>query len=474
MGSIQTAEHYDLISLGSGEAGKFIAWTQSAAGKRCAVIERRWLGGSCPQVACLPSKNVIHSAKLFSSHGERLGQHFKETHGSEGANVDMQVVKQRKTDMVNGLNELHSDNFQKTGAEFVWGDGCFVGPKMIKVTDAEGHTRYLTGDKIVICTGSRARIGDVQGLKEAHPLTHVEMLDIAELPTHLIIIGGGYVGLEFAQAMRRFGAEVTVIEHNDRILKHEDEDVATVLTQVLEADGVVFSTSTSLSSVSGKSGQTVTLKGDRSGEPIEIKGSHILCATGRLPNNDKIGLETAGVKLTRTGQIVVDEWNRANEDGLYAVGDCSGSPYFTHIGFDDFRIVRDHLTGKADSEKRRSTRQVPFTLFTEPEFAHIGLREHEAKARGVHYRLSKLPMMAFLRTRTLGETTGFAKLLVSEEDDKILGFSVIGSGAGELLPVVQLAMKKGLPYTDIAELVITHPTLNEGLTGLFNAVPKRS
>ena len=292
------------------------------------------------------------------------------------------------------------------------------------------------------------------GLNEAAPLTHVEMLDLKELPSHLIVVGGGYVGLEFAQAMRRFGADVTVIERNERILKREDEDVATLLQDILENEGVVFSTSTTLTGVSGTSGKAVTLKGTRSGKPVEIKGSHILCATGRLPNTENIGAEVAGLKLTRSGHIKVDERNRVSEDGVFAVGDCAGSPHFTHVAYDDFRIVRDHLIGKSQVVARKSSRQIPSTLFTDPEFAHIGLREHEAKTRSVKYRLTKLPMAAFLRTRTLGETQGFAKALISAEDDKILGFTAIGAGTGELLPVVQLAMKKGLPYHDIADLVM--------------------
>lgn len=216
------------------------------------------------------------------------------------------------------------------------------------------------------------------------------------------------------------------------------------------------------------------VRGTANGRPIEIKGSHILCATGRKPNNENIGLELAGLEVTYKGFIKVDEWNRATTDGVLAVGDCAGSPHFTHAGFDDFRIVVEYLNGKGDLSQRRSARQIPFTLFTDPELAHVGSREHELQAEGTNYRSSKLPMAAFLRTRTLGETNGFAKVLVSAEDDTILGFTAIGPGVGELLPVVQLAMKRELPYTDIANLIITHPTLSEGLVALFSSVPPRS
>lgn len=476
MGSTTNEEHYDLVTIGSGEAAKYIAWTHaSSAGKKCAVIEHKWLGGSCPNVACLPSKNMIHSAKVLSSHSERLQQSHKNKTVAIAEKTDMRAVKKIKDDMIDGLMTLHNVNFEKNKADLIWGHGKFVGPKKIEVTNTTGSKRMLEADAVVLRTGSRANISEVPGLEEANPLTHVEMLNIEEVPDHLVIVGGGYIGLEFAQAMRRFGSKVTVLEHNTRILKREDDDVATLVQEILEKERVVFNTNTNLSLVSGKSGEKVVLSGRVGDEPFEIEGSHILCATGRLPNTEDLGLDQAGVKLTSNGHIEVDEWNRTAAADVYAVGDCAGSPYFTHIGFDDFRIVRDCLSGKVDSSiSRKSSRQVPFTLFTDPEVAHVGLRVHEARTRGVQYRLAKIPMAAILKTRTLGQTEGFAKVLVAQDSDVILGFTAVGPGAGELLPVVQLAMKRNLAYSDIAELVITHPTLSEGLVALFGSVPLRS
>lgn len=385
----------------------------------------------------------------------------------------MHPVKQRKVEMVKGLQQTHRANFEKSGVELIWGDGKFVGPKTIEIVDEEGSRRTVRAEYVVVSTGSRASIGDIPGLKEASLMSHIDILDLDNLPGHLIIIGGGYIGLEFAQAMQRFGAKVTVIEHNERILKKEDEDVASFLRDTLEKEGVSFMTSTSITQVHGRSGQEVTLDVNVSGKTVQIKGSHILCATGRVPNNERIGLDLAGVEVSKSGHITVGEHNRTSADGVFAVGDCAGSPHFTHIAFDDFRIVRDSIIGKEMSATRRSGRQVPFVLFTDPEFTHIGLREHEAKKQGIEYRLAKVPMAAFLRTRTLGETAGFAKALISI-DDTILGFTAVGAGAGELLPVVQLAMKNALPYTSISELIITHPTLSEGLIALFTAVPKKA
>jgi pyruvate/2-oxoglutarate dehydrogenase complex dihydrolipoamide dehydrogenase (E3) component len=461
--------HFDVLILGSGEAGKYIAWTLSSkAHKRCAVIERRYLGGSCPNIACLPSKNVVHSANVVyeASHGHSYG--IKDSDGV----VAMSAVRDRKRDMVNGLMEMHAGRFKDNKVELIWGEGKFVGRKSIEVVGEDGEKRVVSAENVVVSTGSRARIDDIPGLKDAKPLTHIEILELDVVPSHLVILGGGYIGLEFAQAMRRLGAQVTVIERNARLVKKEDQDVADALVEVLEKDGVKISISTIITEVSGESGRSVALKGTVSGQPFEITGSHILCATGRLPNTDGIGLEEAGIKLTKNGFIETNESLETSSEGVFAVGDCAGSPNFTHIAFDDFRIVKDVLTGKSTRPKRKTGRQVPFTLFTTPELAHIGFREHEARSQGIKVRTVKLSMKFFLKTRTLGEMTGFAKALIAE-DDAIVGFTALGVGAGELLPVVQLAMKRALPYTDIAEMVITHPTVSEGLVFLFSSVPAK-
>ncbi|ORY16189.1 FAD-dependent pyridine nucleotide-disulfide oxidoreductase [Clohesyomyces aquaticus] len=464
------SEHYDTISIGSGEAGKYICWTRSSAGKKTATIEEKWYGGSCPNIACLPSKNIIYSADVL---------HTSQKYASTGllkaspAGIDMGLVRERKRDMVKGLMDMHEGVYEKSGAEMVHGHGKLVGPKTVEVDLKDGGKRIMTADNIVICTGSRARIDDVPGLKEAKPLTHVEFLELDELPTHLIILGGGYSGLEFAQAIRRFGAAVTVVERNSKILKAEDEDVSTALVDILKEEGVTFSTSVSVTKVVGTSGQSVTLIGKQNGQAFEVTGSHLLVAGGRVPNTENCGLGVAGVELTSSGHVKVDEYLRTSVPGIFAVGDCAGSPHFTHVAFDDFRIVRDYLN---DNSSPRSTvnRQLPYTLYTDPELAHVGLSESAAQKAGIQYRLAKLPMAAFLRTRTMDATTGFAKALVSAADDAILGFTALGPRAGELLPVVQLAMSVGLPYMSLSGLIITHPTMSEGLVSLFGAIPPKT
>jgi pyruvate/2-oxoglutarate dehydrogenase complex dihydrolipoamide dehydrogenase (E3) component len=462
----RNAEKYDALVLGSGEAGKYIAWMLASSGKRTAVVERRYIGGSCPNIACLPSKNFVHTAKVV--HYATAAKEFGLDVDAPG--VEMEVVRARKRAMVDGLIEMHRTRYDQNGTELIPGIGRFVGSKTIEVELNGGGQRVLTAETVVVSTGSRARIDSIPGMIEAGPLTHVEMLEVGVVPEHLVVIGGGYVGLEFAQVMRRLGSEVSIIERNDRLLHREDEDVSTALTSILAREGVKVYVDANVDSVTGRSGESVTVKIRQHGLPLSIAGTHLLVATGRIPNTAGIGLEVAGIEVGKNGHIRVNEHMETTAEGIYAVGDCAGSPYFTHIAYDDYRIVRERLAGR----NRVSTgRQVPFCLFTDPELARVGLSESEAKSRGIAYRLARLPMNAVLRTRTMGESEGFIKALVSVADDTILGFTGLGVSTGEMMAPVQLAMSAGLPYTALRDLIITHPTFAEGLVYLFSAVPTR-
>jgi pyruvate/2-oxoglutarate dehydrogenase complex dihydrolipoamide dehydrogenase (E3) component len=458
-------EDYDLVSLGSGEAGKYLAWTFARQGLRTAVIERRYIGGSCPNIACLPSKNVIHGAKLAYefAHSESFGLE------KDNFRVNLAGVRQRKRQMVDGLVETHLTKFKTSGAELVMGSGRFVGPKTIEVTSQDGKQRILRGKDVILSTGTRAKADPIPGLVEAHPLTHVEALELDEVPEHLLILGGGYVGLEFAQAMRRFGSRVTVLERNERLTHREDPDVVEAISALFADEGIEIRTGTQVSRVEGVSGKSVSLAIEQNGSETVVTGSHLLVASGRMPNTENIGLELAGVKTTAQGYIQVDPRLETTAPGVWAVGDCAGSPHFTHIAYDDFRTVRDNIKG---GNRVTTGRQVPFCLFTDPELARIGLSETEAKRDQIPYRLAKLPMVAVLRTRTLSETRGFMKALVDTKSDRILGLTVFGVGAGETIAPVQIAMLGGLPYTMLRDAILTHPTLAEGLVALFSAVPK--
>ena len=462
--SMTNPEEYDLVVLGSGEGGKYLAWTLARKGQRAVVIERKWVGGSCPNIACLPSKNVIHSAKVASYFYR--SQEFGIS--KENVRIDMSAVRDRKRKMVSSLVDMHYDIYKKTGTELVMGSGKFVGPKTIEVTLADGGTRTFHGKNVVINTGSRATIDHTPGLNEGSPLTHIEALELDHIPRHLLVLGGGYIGLELSQAMRRFGSEVTIVERNGHLAHREDEDVTQALEEVCRDEGITIATNTRINRVEGKSGEWVKLDGTRDGVELVLEGTHLLVAGGRTPNTGNIGLELAGVETTERGFVKVDERLQTTAEGVWAIGDCAGSPHFTHISFDDFRVVRDNLTG---GNHVTTGRQVPFCLFTDPELARIGLSEREAKERGISYRLAKIPMLANLRSRTLSETRGFMKVLIDAQNDRILGFTVFGVGGGEIMSTVQVAMIAGLPYTAMRDAIFTHPTLLEGLIPLFSAVP---
>jgi pyruvate/2-oxoglutarate dehydrogenase complex dihydrolipoamide dehydrogenase (E3) component len=461
-----TPEQYDAIIIGSGEAGKWMAWHLGSQGQRVINIEDKRIGGACPNVACLPSKNVVHSAKV-AQYFQR-GAEFGIVQGDW--RVDMAGVNARRQKLVDGNLQVHLANYAKSHSEIVMGFGRFIAEKTVEVALNAGGTRTLRSDRIFLDTGSRATIDPIPGLAESAPLTHIEALSLTVLPEHLLVLGGGFVGLELAQAMRRFGARVTIIERNPSIAHREDSDVIEGLEQLFHDEGIEILTNVTLTRVEGSSGKSITLHLTLpSGGETTVQGSHLLVATGRTPNTQNMGLEVVGIKTTPAGHIQVNDRLETTAPGVWAMGDCAGSPHFTHISFDDFRTVRDNLAG---ANRTTAGRQVPSCTFTDPELAHVGLTENQAKKQGVAYRLAKIPMLANLRALTLSETRGFLKALISEsEDDRILGFTAFGVEAGELLPVVQLAMSANLPYTAIRSLIVAHPTISEGLITLFTAVP---
>jgi pyruvate/2-oxoglutarate dehydrogenase complex dihydrolipoamide dehydrogenase (E3) component len=412
----------------------------------------------------LPSKNIIHSAQIASyvRRSAEFGVPKKEF------TVNMHAVRERKRSMVSGWNAVYLDNYKKSGAEFILGSGRFVGPRTLEVALPEGATRQLRGTNVIISTGTRAVLDQTSGLIDAQPLTHIEALELDDLPEHLLVIGGGYVGLELSQAMRRFGSKVSLIDRNDRLLHREDDDVTEALQQLFEDQGIDLVLNARIKSVSGKSGQSVKIVIERDGKQIHLQGSHLLVATGRAPNTGGIGLELTGVETTATGYIKVNERLETTAPGVWAIGEVAGSPQFTHVSLDDFRVVHSSLTG---GNRVTTGRLVPFCLFIDPEFARVGLSEKEARARGVAYRMFKIPMAAVMRASTLSETRGFLKALVEADGDRILGFTGFGVGAGEILSSVQIAMLAGLPYTALRDAILTHPTLGEGLIPLFTSAP---
>lgn len=457
-------EDFDLVVIGSGEGAKFLAWTLAKQGQRVAVVEQRWIGGSCPNIACLPSKNIIHSAKI-ASYFAKAGEFGIETAGYA---VDMRKVINRKRAMVKGLVDIHVNNFKNSGVDLILGHGHFAGPRLVEVDLKAGGKRWLLGKKVVIGAGTHASLDAIPGLKEANPLTHIEALELEQVPSHLLIIGGGYIGLEFAQAMRRLGSRVSLLDRNATLLHREDPDSISEVESLFRDEGIELLLNVAVEYITGTSGESVEIAYRQNGEAKSIQGSHILVAMGRTPNTQGLGAELAGVELTDRGYVKVNDRLESTAEGVWAVGEVAGSPQFTHIAFDDFRILRDNFSGGNRSTKGRL---VPFTLFTDPELARVGLSEKEAKAMGISYRLFKTPMATVLRARTLSETRGFMKALIAEENDQILGFTAFGVNAGEIMGAVQLVMLGNLPFTSIRDAILAHPTLMEGLIALFSTVP---
>ena len=464
---MQDVERYEILVLGSGEAGKYLAWTMAKAGHRTAMVERKYLGGSCPNVACLPSKNLIYSAKVASL--ARRGAEF----GLEidSLSVNMAGVQRRKRVMVEGLHQMHVDREAASGGELIMGNARFVAPRTVEVTLNDGGTRTIFADRVILALGSRATMPNIPGLSAAQPMTHVEALELDRVPEHLIVMGGGYVGLELAQAMRRFGSQVTVIEAGPQLASREDPDVCAALLELFRDEGIDVSLGTHVFRVEGRSGRKIRIHAkDQDGERI-LEGTDLLVATGRTANTDGIGLEQTGVELNEHGYIKVNERLQTTAAHIWAMGDCAGSPQFTHVAFDDFRVVYDNLNGGNRTTKNRL---VPFCMFTDPELARVGRNESEARRDGIEYRVAKMRTADVLRTRTVSEPRGFLKMLIGANSDEILGFTAFGFEASEPMAVVQTAMIGRMPYTMLRDAIFTHPTMSEGLIALMASIPAKS
>jgi pyruvate/2-oxoglutarate dehydrogenase complex dihydrolipoamide dehydrogenase (E3) component len=460
-------ERFEVLVLGNGTGGKLVALHMARSGRRTAVVERQWIGGACVNVACMPSKNEIANAKV--AHLARHAAQYGTVTGSVA--VDMATVRQRKREMVERQIARHLQNYQTSGAELIMGSGRFVAPKTLEVTLNDGGTRVLSADKVFLNVGTHAALPNVPGLDAARPLTHVEALELDYLPRHLVVIGGGYVGLEMAQAYRRFGSDVTIIESGPQLVGREDIDVSQEMQRILSDEGIQVLLGAELLHVRGQSGEKVDLAVRTASGEQNIDGSDILVAAGRVPNTDGIGLKEAGVELDSRRYVRVNGRLETSAPDVWAIGECAGSPQFTHISEDDFRIIRDNLAGGNRSTRGRI---VAYCMFTDPPLAHAGLSEREAERERVVARVAKLPMNSVLGAQATEQRQGFMKALISESDDRIVGFTMVGTEAGEVMAAVHTAMLAGLSYSTLANAPFAHPTMAEGLSLLFSSVPPRS
>jgi pyruvate/2-oxoglutarate dehydrogenase complex dihydrolipoamide dehydrogenase (E3) component len=457
------SDHYDAVILGSGQGGNPLARAMAAAGHRTVIVEKDRVGGTCVNVGCTPTKAMIASgrvARLASQAGE-YGVDI------EGVRVDLRRVVARKRRIVESFREGARERLERTAnLELIFGEARFTGPKSVMVALRDGELRELSGEWLFIDTGARPAfpsfVAEAVGVTV---LTSTSLLDLEEIPDHLIILGGGYISVEMGQLYRRFGSRVTIIQRGDQLLQREDEDVADAIAGILREDGIDVLLGTDAVDVQGDGQGGVITAVDGQDGTGEIRGSHLLAATGRVPNTDRLDLDLAGIEIAPRGYVKVDDRLQTNVPGVYALGDVKGGPAFTHVSYDDYRIIETNLLKGGDA--RVADRLVPYAVFMDPELGRVGTTEREARVGGRSVRVARLPMTKAARAIERGETRGFMKAVVDAESDAILGCAVLSAEGGELMSVLQVAMMGRLPWTALRDGMFTHPTLAESLNNLF-------
>jgi pyruvate/2-oxoglutarate dehydrogenase complex dihydrolipoamide dehydrogenase (E3) component len=448
--------HFDAVILGSGQAGSPLAHKLADHGWTVALVEKEHLGGTCVNTGCTPTKTMVASAQV--AHYVRNAGRWGVQAGTVG--VDLGRIVARKNQVVEQFRAGHERNVARRPSLHLFrGQARFVGPRQVEVN---GQT--LEGERVFINVGTRPEIPRLEGLDRVEYLTNASLMRLTEVPRHLLVIGGGYIGLEFGQMFRRFGSEVTVVHSHDQLLPREDADVAAELQKALEAEGIRFLLNAQTERVTRRDGDVVL--GLRGGE--ELVGSHLLLAAGRRPNTDDLGLDKAGIQVNRQGFVTVNERLETNVPGVWALGDVKGGPAFTHISYNDFQIVFGNLI----EGKNLSTvgRPVPYAVFTDPQLGRVGLTEKEARATGKRLKIGKIPMSWVARAIERDETAGLMKLIVDAETDRVLGAAILSTEGGELIQVLSAFMLTGAPYTLLKGAIYIHPTLAEGFWSLMEDV----
>jgi pyruvate/2-oxoglutarate dehydrogenase complex dihydrolipoamide dehydrogenase (E3) component len=463
MSSGKPAEKFDTIIIGTGQSGKPLALALGRAGRKTAVVERKHVGGTCINVGCTPTKTMVASARVayLARRGADFGVH------TSAPRVDLAEVWRRKQGVVEQFRGGGQRGLESVSAiDLMFGEGSFVDAHTVRVALNDGGERHLTADRVVINTGGRPAVPAIPGLKEVDWLDSSSIMELQVLPPHLVVLGGGYIGLEFSQMFRRFGARVTVITRDDRLIPREDPDVSAEVEKILVEDGIGIVKNANTLRAAGRGGVTVTV--DTPEGRREIGGSHLLVAIGRAPNSDRLNLQAAGIAADKAGFIPVNNCLETAVPGIYAIGDVKGGPAFTHISYDDYRVLRANWLegGNATIDGR----YVPNTMFIDPQLATVGLNETEAKKRGLNYRVAKLAMTSVARAIEMGETRGFMKAIVDADTRSILGCTVLGVEGGEIMSMLQIAMMGKLPYPALREAIFAHPTLAESLNNLFGTV----
>ncbi|STY30403.1 oxydoreductase [Legionella wadsworthii] len=462
------ALRYDVIVLGGGKGGKTLAVDLAKSGLRVVMVEDNQIGGTCINVACIPTKTLVQSAKIA---------HYCRTASKYGIEatlnpVDFKAVRARKESVVNVMREANLKQFLDSGMDFMLGRGHFVGPKTIevKLTSPRDNQNILeiTADKIFINTGALPFIPPIPGLDKIKYHTNDSLMNVEQVPKHLLIVGGGYIGLEFAQLFHRLGSEVTVIEADNRFLGREDRDIAEQVFDALNQEGIHFALNTKITSIQEDHGDIV-INVNQNGKMKTIQGSDVLLAVGRTANTATLNLDKTGVELDERGFIKVNEYLETTSEGIWALGDVKGGAQFTHLSLDDYRIVKHNLENPQNKQSAQS-RLIPYTVFLDPELARIGMTEAQANTLGYSIKIAKIPAAAIPRAKTQGETTGVLKAIIDAKTDQILGVSIFCAEAGEILGAIQLAMELGMSYKQLRDVMFAHPTLVEGINLWFAAV----
>ncbi len=456
-------ERFDAVVVGTGQAGKPLAGDLAEAGHRTAIVERSRVGGTCVVRGCTPTKTmwasgrVAHLARRAGDYGVGTGE----------VEVDMEAVRRRKRAIVDDWVEGGRRGLEEQeGLELIFGHARFTGDRELAVDLREGGTRRLAADRVFVNTGARPLVPPIPGLEAVDFLDSTSVMELGEVPEHLLVLGGGFIGLEFGQMFRRFGADVTVLDRGSRLAEREDEDVSEALEEIFREDGVRVLLEREARAVEpAEDGGVVVRAEGPDGDGRELRASHLLVAAGRRPNTDDLGLEAAGVATDDRGHVEVNGRLETSADGVWALGDVTGRPPFTHTSYDDYRIVRDNLLRGGD--RTDADRILTYTVFTDPQLGRVGVTEREAREAGRDVRVAKLPMSRVARAIEMDETRGFMKAVVDGETDRILGAAVLGVEGGEVAMALKIAMLGDLPYTALREAVLAHPTLAESLNNLF-------
>jgi len=458
-------ERYDAIIIGTGQAGKPLSVALAEAGWKTAVIERRHVGGTCINVGCTPTKTMVASARVayLARRGADYGVH------TNSVRVNVAEVRQRKQAIVDSFRNGSQRHLQNTkNLELIFGDASFSGPKSLTVRLPSGETRHLTADKIFINTGGRPESPPLPGLDSVPVLDSTSIMELDVLPNHLLVLGGGYIGLEFGQMFRRFGSPVTVVQRGKQLLAREDADVAEEVAKILREDGIEVLLETQAVRVAKDGGGTIRLTVSGPAGERTLSGSHLLVAAGRAPNTEALSLTAAGITTDKRGNIPVNERLETNVPGIYALGDVKGGPAFTHISYDDFRIIKTNLLDGGNATT--NGRLVPYTVYIDPQLGRVGMTEAEARAQGRQVRIAKMPMSYVARALEMDEPRGFMKAVVDAETGEILGCAVLGVEGGELMSMLSIAMMGKVPYATLRDAIFAHPTLAESLNNLFSEI----